>query len=248
MRFNLSQNHSQATRRRTKRNASIAVEPLEGRALLSGLHGLYGHTVHAPLPIAAAITKLGAHSKPLEPMLAIRAMPDAKKPNGVVTKRARFYQFYTGPKLAELNAVGASGKLSRSGTTFTFTGTVKGKINNAVGVYVWGIDRSGNLPAGPFQGKPNIKFDAVVTVALNSSLVPSARVIDLATFAITNLPAGSARIHGKVITVTVPASLLPSTGLSTSQYRFNFWPDYLGESGTASFVPESNDVPVGRSK
>jgi hypothetical protein len=178
------------------------------------------------------------------------AMPAAKKgPTGVVTKKAHFYQFYTGPKLAELNTVGASAKLSSSSGNFTFTGTVKGKINDPVAVYVWGIDRSGHLSsAGPFQGRPNIRFDAVVTVSLDASLTPTARVIDLTNGNVTTLPAGSAHIQGKKVTVTVPSSLLPSTGLSPSQYRFNFWPDNQSENGVASFAPESKTVPVGRSK
>jgi len=166
----------------------------------------------------------------------------------MVTKHPHFYNLYTGPKLKELNATAASGKLSKDGTTFTFTGTVQGKINSDVAVYVWGIDRNGNLGSGPFTDRPNVKFDAVVNVRLDASLNPTATVIDLSTFKMTTLPASSASIKGKVITVTVPSSLLPSTGLAPSQYRFNFWPDYLGEQGVASFIPESSDVQVGISK
>jgi hypothetical protein len=251
MRLNYAQNHQQATRRRTKRNASIAVEALEGRALLSGLHGLSAHHVHAPMMNAAAIFTTSVHHKPLQHHFELAVVPDAKKlngPSGVVKKRAHFYEFYTGTMLSELNAVGASGKLSRSGTTFTFTGTVKGKINNPLAVYVWGIDRSGNLSPGPFQGRPNIKFDSVVVVSLDSSLTPTATVINFTTFSRTTLPAGSAQIHGKKVSVTVPASLLPSTGLAPTQYRFNFWPDNMTENGVASFVPESSTVQVGRGK
>jgi hypothetical protein len=210
-----------------------------------------GHHERSPLSNNAAIVMLGVQHRPLSPQLSMSIVHQVKKqkgPTGVVTKRARFYEFYTGPKLAELNTVGASGKLSRDGSTFTFTGTTKGKINNPVGDYVWGIDRSGNLMAGPFQGRPNVKFDAVVVVTLDASLMPTARVMDLSTGNVATLPAGSARIHGKQISVTVPSSLLPSTGLAPSQFRFNFWPEYLGPTGVSSFVPESTDVQVGRSK
>ena len=89
-------------------------------------------------------------------------------PTGIVTKAPHFYQFYTGPKWAELNAVKASGELSPNGT-FTFTGTNKGAIKKAPAVYVWGIDRNGNLPPGPFTDRPNVKFDALVIVSLNSA-------------------------------------------------------------------------------
>ena len=105
--------------------------------------------------------------------------------SGVVAKTPHFYQSYTGPRLAELNAVKASAALSTGANTFTFTGTNQGPIRTAPAVYVWGIDRSGNLPPGPFTGRPNVKFDAVVIVALDSSLSPTAEVMDLASGATT---------------------------------------------------------------
>ena len=46
----------------------------------------------------------------------------------------------------------------------------------------------------------------------------------------------------------VPASLLPSTGLAPSQYRFNFWPEDGGppvSSSVASFAPEFTNAQVG---
>jgi hypothetical protein len=171
--------------------------------------------------------------------------------SGVVTKSPHFYQFYTGPKLAELNAVKASAKLSRDGSTFTFTGTNKGRINSSAAVYVWGIDRNGHLSAGPFTGRPNITFDAVVTVSLSSSLQPTASVTDFVSGVTTVLPAGSATIHGNTVTVTLSASLLPSTGLAPTQYRFDYWPDFgaaAGSSGVASFAPELTTVQVGIAK
>ncbi|MFI5460620.1 MAG: hypothetical protein ACHRXM_34835 [Isosphaerales bacterium] len=229
----------------------ISVEALEGRALLSGVYGLSGNHGHGLLANSHPVTALSVQHGPLQHQLAISVVHDAKKPKqptGMVTKRPKFYNLYTGPKLKELNATAASVKLSKDGSTFTFTGTVQAKISSDVAAYVWGIDRNGNLVPGPFQGRPNIKFDAVLNVSLNASLQPTATVISLTTGTMTTLPAGSASIHGKVITVTVPSSLLPSTGLAASQYRFNFWPDNMSEQGVASFIPESSDVQVGRSK
>ena len=130
------------------------------------------------------------------------------------------YEFYTGPKLAELDAIRASAEVSRDGK-FTFTGTNQGRINKAPAVYVWGIDRNGNLPPGPFTNRPNITFDAVVIVTLGPTHHLTAEVVDLANGNSTNLPSGSARIKGSTVSVTVPSSLLPSTGLPTSQYHFN---------------------------
>jgi len=206
----------------------ISVETLEGRALLSML------PVYGPHPTSVTTSKVSQHG-----------------PTGVVTKKPHFYQFYTGPRLSELNAVSASGTLSADGTTFTFSGTNQGRITRTPAVYVWGIDRSGGLPSGPFTGRPNIKFDAVVIVSLRSSLTPTAQVVDLASGADTTLPTGSAVIRGKTVSVTVPASLLPSTGLAPSQYRFNYWPEDGGPPSSpsvASFAPENMTAQVGVSK
>jgi hypothetical protein len=167
--------------------------------------------------------------------------------SGIVKKAPHFYNVYTGPRLAELNAVKASAKLAANGS-FTFTGTNAGAIMSGPAVYVWGIDRSGHLPPGPFTGRPNIKFDAVVVVALDSSLTPSGKVIDVSSGVTTALPAGSVAIRGRTITVTVAGNLLPSTGLSPSHYRFNYWPEDGGppaSSSVASFAPERTTAQVG---
>src|SRR5262249_20753340 len=131
--------------------------------------------------------------------------------SGVVSKTPRFYEFYTGPQLPELNAVKASGKRAHNGN-FTFTGTNQGRITQGTAVYVCGIDRNGNLSSGPFNGRPNIMFDAVVIVSFDNSLTPTAKVVDLASGATTNLPSSAVHVHGKTVSVTVAGSLLPSTG------------------------------------
>jgi hypothetical protein len=278
MRSNQTPNQRGVSQRRARRNFSLSVESLEGRALLSGLGGyptyppISSPPTTLPTPI---VTPTPTHtptpiSAPTKPVTPISTSPhktpapakspkavDHKKaetghtPTGIVTKAPHFYQFYTGPKLAELNAVKASGELSPNGT-FTFTGTVQGAINKAPAVYVWGIDRNGNLPAGPFTDRPNVKFDALVVVSLNSALKPTATVDDLASGTSTVLPSSSVSIHGHTVKLSVSASLLPSTGLAPSQYRFNFWPEDgvtpVSSSVVASFAPENTTVQVGTLK
>lgn len=171
------------------------------------------------------------------------------KASGVVTKTPSFYPFYTGPRWPELNAVKASGELI-AGRTFVFTGTNQAPITQGPATYVWGVDRNGHLPPGPFAGRPNVTFDAVIVVRLDASLATTAQVMDLAGGATTNLPASAVRIRGATIRVKVPASLLPSTGLPPSQYGFNFWPEDGGppvSASVASFLPGSTDAQVGRS-
>jgi hypothetical protein len=233
MRLEWFKNESRASLWRDRNHAAPVVEALEGRALLAGPAGypIYGPPITMPNPPPVAMS--GTH-----------------KPTGIVTKVPHFYKSYTGPRWGELNAVKASAKLAPDGT-FTFKGTNQGAINKAPAVYVWGIDRSGNLPAGPFEGRPKIRFDAVVVVSLDSSLQPVAKVTDLTTGLSTTLPAGSVSIHGRTVTVTVAGRLLPSTGLAPSHYRFNYWPESGGppaSSSVASFAPEFSTAMVGTSK
>src|SRR5262245_32791380 len=142
----MSTNRKRSDRRavavRQGRAASLRVEPLEGRALMS-----------AADPVATLYSLAGSSHSNQVAQLAKHSQ--APRGTGMVTKAPRFYEAYTGPKLAELNAVKASGVLSANGT-FTFTGTNRGRITTAPAVYVWGIDRGGNLADGPFQNRPNV--------------------------------------------------------------------------------------------
>ncbi len=168
--------------------------------------------------------------------------------NGVVTKAPHFYEDYKGPKLAQLNAVAAAGELQPDGS-FEFIGVNQGAIDpNVAATYVFGIDRNGKLPTGPFDKRPDIRFDALIEVSVKPGQATTATVIDLANHTTTSLPQGSFSAKGHVIAVTVPGSLLPSTGLPPSQFRFNYWtenPDPALTEPIASFAPEFNDAQVG---
>jgi hypothetical protein len=235
------QTHREVARTGTRRKASISVEPLERRALLSSFRAFAANHVHGPLPVTGQVV----HQQEVHPQMTNSLVELARRPSGIVTKRPRFYQFYTGERKQSVNATRASVILSMSSNTFTLTGTVQGKINDSDDIYVWGIDRNGQLGTGPFQGRPNVKFDAVVVVTLDQSLTPTAQVSDLTSGATTTLSPGSATIQGRVVKVVVPSSLLPSTGLAPSHYRFNFWPDYHSQASVASFLPEFTDAQVG---
>ena len=168
--------------------------------------------------------------------------------NGVVTKAPHFYEDYKGPKLAQLNSVAAAGELRPDGS-FEFVGVNQGALNPKVAAtYVFGIDRNGKLPAGPFDKRPDIRFDALIEVSVKPGQATTATVIDLANHTTTSLAQGSFSATGNVIAVTVPGSLLPSTGLPPSQFRFNYWPENPDPALTesiASFTPEFNDAQVG---
>jgi hypothetical protein len=167
--------------------------------------------------------------------------------NGTVVKTPAFYEDYTGPQLAQLNAVKATGTLLRNGN-FRFIGVNQRAINPGVtATYVVGVDRNGNLPTGPFPDRPDIRFDATVAVKLVAGHAPTVTLTNLATKASTTLQDSALRISGRSLSVVVPGSLLPSTGLSPSQYRYDFWPEdgLAGSTNIASFAPETHDIRVG---
>ena len=147
---------------------------------------------------------------------------------------------YTGPKWAELNAVKASGKLLANGD-FRFTGTNQGKITMAPAVYVWGLDGNGNLPTGPFAGRPNIKFDAVVIVRLDSSLTPTAQVVDLVSERDDRPSRGVGPDQGSHGHGPGPREPAPLDGPGPVAVPLQDWPEDGGppvSSSVASFAPE----------
>jgi hypothetical protein len=214
----------QPRRPRRRRSLSPAVDGLDQRALLS-----------AGLSHAAA-----SHVVEVGRQLDIEH-------NGTVVQTPRFYEDYVGPRLAQLDAVEASGTLLRNGS-FRFLGVNQGVINpNVRATYVIGVDRSGSLPAGPFPGRPNIRFDATVKINIVPGQSPTVVVTDLANKTTTTVQDPALRISGRQFQVVIPGSLLPSTGLTPSHYRFDLWPtDGLpGSTNIPSFAPEFHEIQVG---
>ena len=106
--------------------------------------------------------------------------PSDSEHNGTVVVTPRFYEDYVGPQLAQLDAVKATGQLLPNGS-FSFLGVNQGAINpNVRATYVFGVDRSGNLPTGPFPGRPDIRFDATVVIKIVPGQATTVTVNDLA--------------------------------------------------------------------
>jgi hypothetical protein len=167
--------------------------------------------------------------------------------DGTVVKAPRFYEDYVGPQLAQLDVVAASGQLLRNGD-FSFLGVNKGAIKpNVLATYVFGVDRNGHLPTGPFPGRPDIRFDATVAIKIVPGKSPTVVVTDIANKTTTTVQDPMLTISGRAIRVVVPGSLLPSTGQAPSQFRYDFWPEdgLAGSTNIASFAPEFHDIRVG---
>jgi hypothetical protein len=209
---------------------------LEARLALSHMHGM-------PHPAIVEIARAQAMA------------------NGVVTKAPQFYEFYVGPQRAELDVVRARGRFV-PGKGLVFTGTMVGRINrhpsdpSQSSFYAIGIDRGSPMAIAPFAGRPNIVFDAVVAVEVQPEGI-SAILVDLTAprgTPPTQLPAGSARVMGREVQVTVDPALLPTPpgGVPMTQFTYNLWPRSSlsmaplpnGGSVVASFIPEDGMAPI----
>ncbi len=236
---NLKTPHS-PVRLARQRSAAPVLENLDQRCLLDAGIGTGAVVAHARIHLGHALEVRSFHPTKI-------AGEPISLSNGVVVKMPHFYENYVGPKLAQLNAVAAAGLRFPNGD-FEFIGVNQARIDPHVqATYVWGIDRSGKLPTGPFPNRPNIRFDAIVVVKLVPGKTPTTTVIDLAANKATILPQTSTLIAGQAIAVKVPGNLLPSTGLDPKHFRFDYWPEdgQAGAQHIASFAPELNDAAIG---
>jgi hypothetical protein len=207
-----------------RRSLSVAVEGLDQRSLLS-----------------AGLTNTLANAS-----AEVFRQNDIER-GGVVIQKPVFYEDYVGPKLAQLDAVAASGQLLRNGN-FHFAGLNVGVINRSVpATYVFGVDRSGTLPTGPFPGRPDIRFDALVVIKLVPGQTPTVTVMDKVSNKNTVVANPDLVIAGRAVEVTIPGNLLPSTGLTPSHYRYAYWPEdgQAGSTHISSFAPTFHDIQVG---
>jgi hypothetical protein len=86
-----------------------------------------------------------------------------------------------------------------------------------------------------------------VVIKLVPGQSPTVNVTDLARKTSTIVQDPSLRISGRKIAVEIAGSLLPSTGLATTQFLYDNWPDdgLAGSTNIASFTPKFHDIRVG---
>ena len=239
-------------RRRPSSKAVVAVEPLEGRMLLSYLVVVKNHKV---IPVH------GGDARVSQPLFS----------NGLAFKKEpHFYQFYTGARTPNLDGVSATAVISGNRVTdgtLTLSGTVAGPIiakptkASQEAIYTFAIDRGGAAKAGPFPGRRHIRFDAVVVVPLTLGGITAANPpyvqinaasinTPLATTTI-DLSPSSVKIMGDTLTVAVSLGTsttnpIPSTGKAIDQWNINFFTRFPSPYGSgkngyhsiASFTPE----------
>jgi hypothetical protein len=224
--------------RRRGSSPAASLETLEGRTLLS----------HAPGRRLAHLGMTPAEVRPL-PAPGFQHLGQIRNEVGVghAIKVARFYPYYTGPKLGQINAAGAKAFLDGRGNLI-LSGIVAGTVGNPPessdeeGFYGFGIDRGAAPRPGPFPGRPRITFDSYVEVSVQQSGVTAA-FVDLTTGTVTPLPAESVVLGNDNVKVGVPTSLL-----GTSNFTVNFWTQDTQAVGdfrhVASFAPEFRNFPV----
>jgi uncharacterized protein YhjY with autotransporter beta-barrel domain len=149
-----------------------------------------------------------------------------------------FIPSYTGPKNSDLDV--RTTEAVYDGVNITVKINAAGAIGQTPGAnYVWGFQRGQGTPRfGAIA--PGVLFDSVVTFAPGGV----AAVRDLVTGLGGNLPASAVTVSGNDISVTFPAAMLPSAGLTPGQFLFNLWPRSPGAatSTIADFAPDNSDT------
>ena len=143
-----------------------------------------------------------------------------------------FLPTFVGTASPDLDVTSFSVSLNPAGTTFTLGAVLAGQIDPALaGFYVIGVD-TGAGAIRPFGGigEPNVIFDQVIVVQKNGSATLGAN------------PLGVSMVGNQFI-LTVPTSLLPSTGASLANYGFNIWPRFgatvTNNSQISDFAPNN---------
>src|SRR5437764_2235437 len=143
-----------------------------------------------------------------------------------------FLPSFAGPASADLDVTSFSVSLNPSATTFSLGAVLAGAIDPSLaGFYVIGVDTGlgANAPFGTI-GEPNVRFDQVIIVQKNGTATLGAK-------SLTTL------LSGNQFIVSVPVSLLPSTGASAANYGFNIWPragsTVTGNSQISDFAPNN---------
>ena len=158
-----------------------------------------------------------------------------------------FYKDYTGPQRPAIDAIAAGGKYSASAQTIVLDARMAGPVlTGGPNYFVWGFDLGGATNA-PFPDEPNVKFNAVVVVTAD----PATGSVTGTANALNGQPAQPVTVTltaPDTLEVTVPAALLPSTGLAPGAYLWNLWPR-SGVGGAAaaqiaSFIPENAMAPL----
>lgn len=143
-----------------------------------------------------------------------------------------FIPSFTGTASPDLDLTSFSVTLDSSSTMVSLGAVLAGDIDPSLaGFYVIGVN-TGSGTIHPFAaiGEPNVTFNQVIVVQKNGTATLGAN-------ALTTL------LSGNQFIVSVPVSLLPSTGATAANYGFNIWPRFgstvTGNAQISDFAPDN---------
>jgi hypothetical protein len=228
-----------------------ALDPLEGRTLLSSLNapaslpsgliqGIEQQGIKTvPAGVAAILSALsgGPGSEfvalvrkqipnPLALVLQFESGARTEASiNGVTFRVATILSTFTGAPY-DYQAAVAAGAVLLPKNVLELGAILRGPNRSpAPGYYVFGIDRGSGATLGPrFAERPGITPDALVTITVDTNNTnPSGTITDLRTGAVSTISPSAIQFEGSTLRVFVDAAQLPSTGFPISKYRFDFW-------------------------
>lgn len=149
-----------------------------------------------------------------------------------------FLSTFVGPQNGDLDVLSTRGFFD--GARFTFETTLNGLLGTTADAsYVFGINRGAGTARFAGIGLDQVLFDTVVVARANQT--GSVNLLNGTSFV---LPTTAIQVNGAVLTVEVPATLLPSQGFALNEYTFNLWPrtSAAGASGLADFAPDNANI------
>jgi hypothetical protein len=239
--------------RRLTRKPQLAVEALEGRALLSGAsHGL--STVIRPVIVRSAhvasiktssagstailnaicggmgsefITLIRNEVHNLSAVLSafIRGNVKQYSIHGLTVKTPTVQPLFTGQFYDQL-APTAAGAVVLKHNVFELGAIMRGPFHDPQpSLYVFALNRGAGASLGPtFPARPGITPDLLVTLTVGAfGQSATGTITDLTNQKTTVIPASSIKIKGPTVRVFLDTSKIPSAGWPMSRYQFAFW-------------------------
>jgi hypothetical protein len=163
-------------------------------------------------------------------LLAAAGLGAAANAFAIADPRGDFLPSFTGAHVGALDIVAADVAFDAAADTFELHATTAGPIAGTKGAaYVFGFNLGGTTKT-PFVaiGEPGVAFTSAVTLQSNGTGALGATAV-------------ATRISGDDIFASVPAALLPTSGIADADVDWSLWSVDTGVAGlarNADFAPD----------